>query len=99
MSFLDAFRGHHQIFMDEDDIEKMTFTIPKGILCYLVMTFGLKNSGATYTMMVAKVFRRVLSHNMEAYVDDMIIKSREANSHVADLIEVFSIKVVKVGSS
>jgi len=67
------------------------FTTPEGVFCYRVMAFGLKNSGATYTRMVAKVFKQVLGRNMQAYVDDMIVKSVEANSHVNDLAEVFSI--------
>ncbi|XP_019160737.1 PREDICTED: uncharacterized protein LOC109157290 [Ipomoea nil] len=91
MSFLDAFRGYHQIFMHEDDEEKTTFTTPEGVFCYRVMAFGIKNSGATYTRMVAKVFKQVLGRNMEAYVEDMIVKSAEADTHVNDLDEVFSI--------
>ncbi|XP_031107639.1 uncharacterized protein LOC116012276 [Ipomoea triloba] len=91
MSFMDAFRGYHQIFMHEEDAEKTAFTTPEGIFCYLVMPFGLKNAGATYTRMVAKLFGKVLGRNMEAYVDDMIVKSRRGASHVKDLNEVFSI--------
>ncbi|XP_019167690.1 PREDICTED: uncharacterized protein LOC109163402 [Ipomoea nil] len=91
MSFMDAFRGYHQISMHEEDAEKTAFTTPEGIFCYLVMPFGLKNAGATYTRMVAKLFKSVLGRNMEAYVDDMIVKSRKATSHAEDLSEVFSI--------
>ncbi|CAH9051511.1 unnamed protein product [Cuscuta europaea] len=91
MSFLDAFRGYHQIFMHEDDAEKTTFMTPEGIFCYLVMAFGLKNSGATYTRMVAKIFRAVLGRTMKAYVDDMIVKSKQATTHADDLQEIFEI--------
>ncbi|CAH9069202.1 unnamed protein product [Cuscuta europaea] len=91
MSFLDAFRGYHQISMHEDDAEKTAFMTPEGIFCYLVMAFGLKNSGATYIRMVAKIFRAVLGRTMEAYVDDMIVKSRQASSHADDLREIFEI--------
>lgn len=59
MSFMDAFRGYHQIFMNEDHAEKIAFITPEGIFCYLVMAFGLKNSGAIYTRMVAKLFKTV----------------------------------------
>ncbi|XP_031120352.1 uncharacterized protein LOC116023490 [Ipomoea triloba] len=55
------------------------------------MAFRLKNSGATYTRMVAKVFKKVLGRNLQAYVDDMIVKSAEADLHTDDLTEVFSI--------
>ncbi|XP_031106330.1 uncharacterized protein LOC116010979 [Ipomoea triloba] len=91
MSFLDAFRGYHQIFMHEEDEEKTAFTTPEGVFCYRVMAFGLKNSGATYTRMVAKVFKKVLGRNLQAYVDDMIVKSSETDLHTEDLTEVFSI--------
>ncbi|XP_019179525.1 PREDICTED: uncharacterized protein LOC109174725 [Ipomoea nil] len=91
MSFLDAFRGYHQIFMQEDDEEKTAFTTHEGVFYYRVMAFGLKKSGATYTRMVAKVFKQVLGRNMKAYVDDMIVKSRKAEGHVDDLVEVFYI--------
>ncbi|XP_019160670.1 PREDICTED: uncharacterized protein LOC109157216 [Ipomoea nil] len=91
MSFLDAFRGYHQIFMEEADEEKTAFTTPEGVYCYKAMAFGLKNSGATYTRMVAKVFKQVLGRNLQAYVDDMIVKSTDADLHTDDLTEVFSI--------
>ncbi len=48
MSFLDAFQGYHQIPMILSDQEKMAFITPKGIYCYRVMPFGLKNAEATY---------------------------------------------------
>ncbi|VFQ89720.1 unnamed protein product [Cuscuta campestris] len=37
------------------------------------------------------VFKAVLGRTMEAYVDDMIVKSKEARDHVRDLEEVFEI--------
>ena len=46
--FLDAFLGYHQIPMHPPDIEKTTFITPHGLFCYNVMSFGLKNVGATY---------------------------------------------------
>lgn len=91
MSFMNTFQGYHQIFMHEEDVDKISFTTPKGIFCYLVIAFSLKNSCATYTRMVAKLFRKVLDRNMEAYVDSMIVKIRKATTHANDLIEVFSI--------
>ncbi|VFQ91623.1 unnamed protein product [Cuscuta campestris] len=57
MSFMDAFRGYHQVFMHEEDAEKTMFLTPEGVYCYLVMAFGLKNSGATYTRMKVPNFQ------------------------------------------
>ncbi|XP_058223260.1 uncharacterized protein LOC131332974 [Rhododendron vialii] len=48
LSFLDAYRGYHQIAMSEGDVENTAFITPHGIFGYLVMLFGLKNAGATF---------------------------------------------------
>ena len=47
MSFLDAFQGYHQIPMTLFDQEKTAFITPRRAYCYRVMSFGLKNVGAT----------------------------------------------------
>ena len=56
MSFLNAYQGYHQIPMSGLDQEKTTFITPRGIYCYKVMPFGLKNAGATYQRLVIKMF-------------------------------------------
>ncbi|GFZ15658.1 hypothetical protein Acr_25g0000670 [Actinidia rufa] len=71
MSFLDAYRGYHQITLHGPDQEKNAFMTPKEVFCYKVMPFGLKNAGATYQRMVTKMFNHVLEKTMDAYIDDM----------------------------
>ncbi|KAL2319478.1 hypothetical protein Fmac_028447 [Flemingia macrophylla] len=58
--------------------------------CYKVMPFGLKNTGATYQRLMDKVFRAQIGHNMEVYIDDMVVKSASTLEHVQDLREVFA---------
>ena len=48
LSFIDAFSGYSQIMMDEEDQEKTAFITSQGLYCYRVMSFGLKNTRATY---------------------------------------------------
>jgi hypothetical protein len=50
ISFMDGNAGYNKIFMAEDDILKTAFRCPGAIRLYewVVMTFGLKNVGATY---------------------------------------------------
>jgi ribosomal protein L16/L10AE len=91
MSFLDAFKGYHQIPMAHLDQEKMAFITPTGIYCYRVMPFGLKNAGATYQRMVTGMFGHVIGKTVEACIDDMLIKSKRKSSHVEDLREVLEI--------
>ena len=73
--------------MTEEDISKTAFVCP-GFVClfeWVVMTFGLKNAGATYQRMVDKVFIKQLGRNMEAYIDDMMVKSMSMTCHINDL--------------
>ena len=48
LSFLDAFSRYHQIPMHLPNTEKIAFSASRGLFCYNVMPFGLKNVGATY---------------------------------------------------
>ncbi|GFS40490.1 hypothetical protein Acr_00g0068850 [Actinidia rufa] len=91
MSFLDAYRGYHQIALHGPDQEKTAFMTPRGVFCYKVMPFGLKNAGATYQRMVTKMFNHVLGKTMDAYIDDMVVKSKEDSDHLRDLDEIFAI--------
>ena len=47
MSFMGAFSGYNQILMLPEEQEKTSFMTSRGIYCYKVMPFGLKNAGST----------------------------------------------------
>jgi hypothetical protein len=76
--------------MDETDQEKASFITERGLYCYKMMPFGLKNVGATYQRLVNKMFQDQIGRNIEVYVDDMLVKSTEATGHIADLKETFN---------
>ncbi|XP_052187708.1 uncharacterized protein LOC127798287 [Diospyros lotus] len=52
LSFMDAHLGYNQIPMNPDDDEHTSFITDRGIYCYKMMPFGLKNDGATYQRLV-----------------------------------------------
>ena len=58
------------------------------------MSFGLKNTGATYQRAIQCYLKDQIGKNIEAYVDDMVVKSRTTNTFIADHTEVF--KALKV---
>uniref|UniRef100_A0A2N9HBH6 RNA-directed DNA polymerase n=1 Tax=Fagus sylvatica TaxID=28930 RepID=A0A2N9HBH6_FAGSY len=74
LTFMDAFSGYNQIMMDDADQEKTSFITSKGLFCYKVMPFGLKNAGATYQRLMNKMFHHQIGRNVEVYVDDMLAK-------------------------
>ncbi|VVA39473.1 PREDICTED: Transposon, partial [Prunus dulcis] len=91
LSFMDAYSGYNQIFMHPPDSEHTAFITDKGLYCYNVMPFGLKNAGATYQRLVNKIFAGYIGNIMEVYVDDMLVKSRTAEEHLQNLSIMFGI--------
>jgi len=89
LSFLDAFSGYNQIKMHPRDESKTAFMTETSSYYYKVMPFGLKNAGATYQRLMDKVLAPMLGRNVYAYVDDMVVVSKDRAQHVADLEELF----------
>jgi hypothetical protein len=87
---LDAFSGYHQIKMAKEDEEKTAFITPCGVYCYVCMPFGLKNAGATFQRLMRKALGAQMGRNAEAYVDDIVVKTRESHTFIEDLEETFA---------
>jgi hypothetical protein len=87
ISFLDGNAGYNQIFMAKEDMSKMAFRCPGFISLFewVVMTFGLKNDGATYQRAMNLIFQDLLGIILEIYIDDVIIKLDSMNNHLTDL--------------
>jgi hypothetical protein len=54
------------------------------------MSFGLKNAGATYQRAIQACFKRQLNKIIEAYVDDVVLKTRNSDTLITDLEETFA---------
>ncbi|RRC79860.1 reverse transcriptase-like protein, partial [Escherichia coli] len=91
LTFMDAYSGYNQILMHTNDQEKTAFMTDKGIYCYKVMPFGLKNAGSTYQRLVNMMFKEHLGRTMEVYIDDMLVKSERSIDHVTHLRQSFDI--------
>jgi hypothetical protein len=87
---MDAFSGYHQIKMAVEDVEKTAFLTPCGVYCYTCMPFGLRNAGATFQRLMHIALGEQLRRNAEAYIDDIVVKSREARTLIGDLEETFT---------
>ncbi|XP_020549794.1 uncharacterized protein LOC105162805 [Sesamum indicum] len=90
-SMMDAYQGYYQIFMAKEDAEKTASVTEKGVYCYYVMSFGLKNAGATYQRLVNRMFKDHIGSTMEVYVDDMLVKNKQEGDHLTNLRRTFDI--------
>jgi hypothetical protein len=90
LCFLDCYSGYHQIALKVSDQDKMAFITPHDIYCYTAMTFNLKNAGATYQKAIQKCLGSQISMNIEAYVDDVVVKTTIEDNLIADLAETFA---------
>jgi ribonuclease HI len=76
--------------MAKEDEEKTSFITPFGTFCFVRMPEGLKNAGSTFTRMTGTVFKPQIGRNIQAYINDLIVKSANWASHVSDLAETFA---------
>ena len=83
ISFMDGNAGYNQIFMT-------AFRCPGhvGLFEWIVMTFGLKNAGATYQRAMNFIFREFIGKLVEIYIDDVVVKSGDFIKHLVVLRKV-----------
>ena len=55
------------------------------------MRFGLKNAGATYQLMMTRMFWDKIGRTVEVYIDDMVVKSKQEGRHIEDLQGAFEV--------
>jgi hypothetical protein len=90
LCFLDCYSGYHQIALKEEDQFETVFITLFGTYAYKTMCFGFKNAGATYQRAIRMCFVDQLHQNVEAYVVDVVIKTRNLDDLIADLEETFN---------
>ena len=75
LSFMDAYSSYNEIMIAEEDQENTAFTTDRGLYCYRMMLFWLKNAWATYQRLMNKMFATLIGKMMKFYVKDMLVKS------------------------
>ena len=76
-SFMNGFSSYNQIRMSPKDVAKIAFRTPIGNFYYTVMLFGLKNADATYQRAMTAIFHDMMHKEIEDYVDDIVVKSKQ----------------------
>lgn len=87
LSMLDGYSGCNQIFIAEEDVTKTVFRCPCALGTYewIVMSFGLRNVGATCQRVMNSMFHDFIETFMQVYIDDIVIKSSSGNGHLGHL--------------
>jgi hypothetical protein len=86
---LDVYSSYHQISLAIDDEEKIVFITPFGVFGYTKMAFGLTNGGATYQKCIHIILEPQIGRNDEAYIDDVVVKSKKHVDLLDNLKETF----------
>ena len=53
------------------------------------MPFGLKNASATYQRVMNAIFHDLICKSIKVYIDNVVVKSKYFEWHLADLEQVF----------
>ncbi|XP_075640423.1 uncharacterized protein LOC142612192 [Castanea sativa] len=71
-------------------IWRKTLSLHRGeTYCYEVMPFGLKKTSATYQRAATTLLHDLFHKEVEVYVDDMIVKSKDCEGHMLALRKFF----------
>jgi hypothetical protein len=64
--------------------------MPFGAYCYITLSFGLKNTGATYQQAIQQCLKdQIRDQLIEAYLDEVVVKTKVASTLVDDLDQTF----------
>jgi hypothetical protein len=90
--FIDCYSGYHQIALNKDDQIKTSFIIPFDAYCYTTLSFGIQNAGATYQRAIQECLEKEIQDELvKAYVDDVVVKTKESHSLIDDLTRTFAV--------
>ncbi|KAH3678275.1 hypothetical protein WICPIJ_008857, partial [Wickerhamomyces pijperi] len=91
-SKLDLLSGYHQIPMAAESREMTAFSTATGHYEWLVMPFGLTNAPSTFQRMMNLLFKKLIdAGQVIIYLDDILVFSHDAESHLEILSQVFEI--------
>ena len=86
---LDLVSGYWQLPLTEDAKEKSAFTTRSGLWQWTVLPFGLTSAPGNFERLMETVFQGLQWETLLIYLDDVIIFSKDVETHLQRLDEVF----------
>ena len=90
-SALDASCAFHVIPVAQKTRPLLAFITPMGLFEFCSMPFGPKNSGSVYARFVDMLLQRIRSQNVVAYIDDVLVFTKDLDHHLTELRSVFEL--------
>ena len=85
---LDLLTGYWQVELSDDAREKSAFVTRSGLWQFKVLPFGLTSAPATFERLMETIFRGLQWKTLLIYLDDIIIYSKDTETHRERLTEV-----------
>lgn len=82
---LDLKSGFHQILMSKNDRHKTAFSVNNGKYEFCRLPFGLRNAPSIFQRAIDDVLREWIGKCCYVYIDDIIIFSPNAETHLRDI--------------
>ena len=84
-SSLDAASAYHCVEIEEQSRPLTAFVTPRGLFQFRRMAFGLANAPASYCRLVQMALDRIPSRIAIAYLDDILVMSKNVTEHINHL--------------
>ena len=88
-SVIDLASGFWQMPVAQNSREKTSFVTQTGQFQWTRMPFGLRNAPISFQKLMSQVFSGLTYKTVIVFMDDIICFSRDVNSHIRDLSQVF----------
>jgi len=90
-SVLDFRSAFMQLPLDKESQDKASFVVHSGIYSFTRLPFGVRNGSVAFQSLMSSLFCNMLFKYMICYVDDGIVFSVDAKSHLEHLTEIFAV--------
>ena len=87
---IDLVKGYYQIRLSEDSKEYTAFSTSTGHYHFKRLPFGLRNAPVVFIRLIRQIFGDLLGSTLEAYMDDLVVSSKDLQEHLRKLDLVFS---------